>query len=170
MCSLNVAFIALISALIALPAAALPEDKGQPIHIKADKAMRDEKRGITVYSGNVSMDQGTLHIEAEKITIYRITEEADKIVARGKPARLSQQPAPDKAAVHAEAGIIEYYKSEDRVRLSENASLKQEGSTVTGATIDYFIADQLVKANSNREAQDSRVEVIIPASSLQADP
>ena len=67
--------------LLALPVAALalPEDRDQPIRITADQALRDEKQGFTVYSGNVNMDQGTLHIDADKITVYHMEEEADRI-------------------------------------------------------------------------------------------
>jgi len=47
---------------------ALPDDREQPIRITADQALRDEKQGFTEYTGNVRMDQGSLHIEADKIT------------------------------------------------------------------------------------------------------
>ena len=104
-------FLALL--LLPPPLAALEDDQEQPIRITADQALRDEKKGFTVYSGNVRMNQGSMHIEADSITIYHLLEEADKIVAQGQPARLRQRPDPLKGPVHASAGIIEYYKAED---------------------------------------------------------
>jgi len=151
----------------ALPSGALPEDRDQPIRITADQALRDEKQGFTVYSGNVKMDQGSLHIDADKITIYHAEEDADRIVAEGSPAHLQQQPEPEKPLMHAEALIIEYFKSEERVQLREAAKIEQDGSIVTGDTIDYFIAEQLVKADSNQSDAGSRVEVVIPAQAIQ---
>jgi lipopolysaccharide export system protein LptA len=159
--------LALLVSLAATPAAALPEDRDQPIHITADKAVRDEKQGFTVYQGNVKMDQGSLHIEADRITIYHVTREADKIVAEGKPARLQQQPEPDKGPIKARAETIQYFKLEERVRLLTNAHIEQEGSIVTGDSIDYFIDEQMVRADSDSDSQDSRVQVVIPAQTVQ---
>ena len=78
----------LLLCLTALPPAgrALDSDQEQPIRITADEALRDEKQGYTVYRGNVRMTQGTLRIEADAITIYHRSEEADRIVAEGRPA------------------------------------------------------------------------------------
>ena len=144
----------------------LPEDREQPIRITADQAIRDEKQGFTVYSGNVQMDQGSLHIDADKITIYHNQEDASRVVAEGTPARMQQQPEPDEGMVKAQANKIEYFKFEDRALLTENAQIQQDGSTVTGETIEYFISEQLVRADSNQNAADSRVEVVIPAQNI----
>ena len=155
--------LALLIAAVSGTAVALPDDREQPIRITADQALRDEKQGFTEYTGNVRMDQGSLHIEADKITIYHVEEEADKIVAEGAPAHMQQQPEVGKGLMHARANIIEYYKAEDRVHLRDNAQVEQDGSTVAGDTIDYFITEQLVRADSNQAESSSRVEVVIPA-------
>ena len=57
-------FSGALLALFTTLALGLPSDREQPIHISADKALRDEKKGITVYQGNVEMNQGSLRIEA----------------------------------------------------------------------------------------------------------
>ncbi len=161
--------VALVCAIATGPAAALPEDRDQPIRIEADEALRDEKQGFTRYEGNVKMDQGSLHIEADRITVFHDQREAHRIIAEGNPASLQQQPEPDKGLVKARARVIEYFKSEDRIRLSENANIEQEGSIVTGDSIDYYIAEQLVRADSDKSREDSRVQVVIPAQAVQRD-
>jgi len=143
-------------------ASALPDDRDQPIHITADTAIRDEKQGFTVYSGNVHMIQGSLDIVADTITIFHETAQADKIVAEGKPAKMQQKPAVDEPLVRARAEIIEYFKIEDRVHLKINAHITQDGASVTGDSIDYYIADQLVKAASEEAPDGQRVQVVIP--------
>ena len=150
-----------LAAWLTLPAVslALPDDELQPIKIKTDTSERDEKKGITTFTGSVTIDQGSLHIDADKVVIYGI-DEITKIVATGKPAKLRQQPEPDKQVVHAHGNTIEYLLSEERVHLIDNAYVEQEGSTVRGARINYDIAKQLVKADSN--AADGRVQMIIP--------
>ena len=160
--------LALTAAMFAVPlATALPEDRDQPIRIEADEALRDEKQGFTRYRGNVRMDQGTLRIEADEVTVYHIEQEADKIVARGKPARLQQQPEPEKGLMKARAHTIEYYKNDDRVQLLNNASIEQDGSMVTGDSIEYFISEQRVRADSDPSREDSRVQVVIPAQTIE---
>lgn len=146
--------------------AALPDDRNQPIHIEADEALRDERQGFTRYKGHVKMDQGSLHIEADRITVYHRRDEADRIVAQGSPARLQQQPEPDKGIVRASAEVIEYFKKEERVQLRNNASIEQEGSVVNGDSINYYIAEQLVRADSDKSRADSRVQVVIPAEAI----
>jgi lipopolysaccharide export system protein LptA len=147
--------------------AALETDQTQPIRITADQALRDEKKGVTVYKGHVRMNQGSLQIKADRITIYHDREEADRIIAKGKPASLQQTPDPAKGPMHASARSIEYLRSEDRVLLKGKAYIEQDGSTVTGETIEYFISKQRVKADSDQTREGSRVEVVIPAQQLQ---
>lgn len=151
-----------LSLLVATGASALPGDREQPIHISADKALRDEARGITVYSGSVHMRQGSMEIEADNITFYHASENADQIVANGAPAKLRQQPEPDKGLVHAEAQTIHYFRREDRVRLQTDARLEQDGALVTGDSIDYFIDRQLVQAQADESREGNKVFVVIP--------
>lgn len=157
----------LLGALLSAAASvqALPEDRNEPIRIAADEALRDEKQGFTVYRGNVTMQQGTLRIDAARVTVFHQDKEADHIRAEGQPAHLQEQPQADKGVMHARAEVIEYFKAEERVLLKRNASVEQEGSRVTGDSIEYFIGEQLLRADS-AGSSNGRVEVVIPASAL----
>jgi lipopolysaccharide export system protein LptA len=161
--------ILLAGLLPASASIALPDDRDQPIRITADTAIRDEKQGFTVYTGNVHMIQGSLDIVADTITIFHETAQADKIVAEGKPAKMQQKPAVDEPLVKARAEIIEYYKVENRVHLKNNALITQDGASVTGDTIDYYINDQLVKADSEQSPDGKRVQVVIPPTVLREE-
>lgn len=162
--------VALLAWLLpAMAANALPDDRDQPIRITADTAIRDEKQGFTVYSGNVHMTQGSMDIEADKLTIFHETAQADKIVAEGKPARMQQKPAVDEPMVRAHAEIIEYYKIEERVHFRIDAHIDQDGASVTGDSIDYFIVEQLVKADSDKATEGNRVQVVIPAETIREE-
>lgn len=149
---------------------ALPDDKNQPIYIEADEAVRDEKSGLTLYRGNVTIRQGTLRIDAQEVNIFDLESQADKIVATGSPARIQQQRTLEGAVMHAEGNTIEYFKEEERVFIRENAKLEQDGSTVQSDTIEYFINQELVKAATDQSAGEgkSRVEVVIPARQVEA--
>lgn len=159
-------WVLLLSLLAGWPplATALPGDREQPIRITADSALRDEKQGFTIYTGSVQLKQGSLQIEAERLTVYHQVEAADRIVAEGNPAHLQEQPEADQRLLHARARVIEYFNSEERVQLRRDASIEQGGSLVTGNSIDYFIAEQRVRANSDGDSGNGRrVEVVIPA-------
>jgi len=158
-----------VLALSAADSGALPDDSRQAIEISAAKAIRDEKAGFTVYSGDVVLVQGSLHIEADKLTIFHDRKAADRIVAVGAPARLRQQPEVDKAIVTASAGRIEYLKSSERVLLREAATIEQDGAVVTGESIDYLMAEQRVRADASPDDENARVQVTIPAEIVAAE-
>ncbi len=154
--------IATICSLLLLSsgAAALDEDRKQPIRVKADSAERDDRQAITRYSGDVVIDQGSLNIVAQEVTMYGSTS-VSKIVATGKPARLRQQPQPDKGVVTARAELIEYTVSSEVVTLQKNAYVEQDGTEVRGDEITYDMNRQIVRANGASNTQ-GRVEIIIP--------
>lgn len=164
---LRLALVAAAWLLLAPGSTALPDDRQQPIRISADQALRDERQGFTEYTGNVRMQQGSLQIEAEKITVFHQQAAADRILAEGNPARLQQQPEADKGNIHAAALRIEYFKEEERVHLQRQARIEQEGSIVTGDSIDYYMAEQRVRADSGLREDGGRVEVVIPAQALE---
>lgn len=155
--------------LAAAPLKALPEDRLQAIEISAERALRDEKAGYTVYTGAVILQQGSLHIEADKLTVFHDREAASRIVAVGKPARLRQQPEPDKGFVTASAGRIVYEASREHVLLRQSASIEQEGAVVSGESIDYFLAEQRVRADADAQDGNARVQVVIPAAVVEAE-
>ncbi|WOJ98340.1 lipopolysaccharide transport periplasmic protein LptA [Congregibacter brevis] len=150
-------------------ALALPDDRLQSIEITAARAVRDERAGFTVYSGDVIMQQGSLHITADKITIFHDSEAADRIIAIGEPATLRQQPEIDKGFVTASAGRIVYQKSREWVQLREAAVIEQDGAVVSGESIDYFMAEQRVRADADSDDANGRVQVIIPAAVIEAE-
>lgn len=157
-----IGMLVLILGFTAVVARSLPEDRDQPMKITADKAMRDDKNGVTVYSGNVVFIQGSMHLEADTLTIHHTDEQPNEIIAEGNPAKMHQQPEADKAIVYARALIITYYRDEERVYLQKQAHVEQDGSVVDGDSIDYFIEKQLIKAESDQTREGDKVLVIIP--------
>lgn len=151
----------LVLGLTSHTAWSLPTDRDQPIHITADKAVRDEKRGMTIYSGSVQMRQGSMELEAESLTIFHDAENADKIIAKGSPAKMRQRPELDAALVNATAGTITYFKSQERVLLERKARVEQAGDLVTGASIDYLINEQLITAEADKNREDGKVFVVL---------
>lgn len=89
-----------------------------------------------------------------------------QIVATGRPARYQQKPSPDEGPIIAQANRLEYNIAQDTLHLIENASLQQEGSSLSGNRIDYDVKKSVVKAGGDA-SQNERVKMVIPAKSLK---
>lgn len=155
----------LLWSLLATSASALPNDQDQPIHIESDSAVRNEKSGLTTYLGSVKMDQGSLRILADKVVIHSLNNEISKIIATGKPAQYQQQPSLEKQLVIAKGDRIEYLIIQEKLNLFDNASLKQDGTTMTGKQINYDIKESVVKAEGNTNSNHERIHMVIPPKS-----
>ncbi len=161
---LSTALLCLCCALLsATTVTALPADRLAAIKVEADLAKLNEKTGITIYQGKVVIQQGTILIKADKVTIYSTDGQASKIVCLGTPALYQQQPNIDDGLVNARANTIEYHLDTDIITLIKNASLTQEGSTLKGDHINYDIKAELVEARGS-ESSKQRVQMVIPAS------
>ncbi|EED36209.1 lipopolysaccharide transport periplasmic protein LptA, putative [Luminiphilus syltensis NOR5-1B] len=153
----------LVLGTVAPPIAALKDDREQPIKISADSAERDERSQRTQYIGSVELVQGSLHIKADRLTVFHDKANADRIIAVGDPATLTQLPAVGDPPIEAEAGKIEYIRSEDLIKLTQTARIEQDGAVVTGDSIDYLITEQRVLARAGERIEGGqRVEVTIP--------
>jgi len=143
---------------------ALPDDRDQPIYISSDRAERDERKGTTVYTGDVEIDQGSLHISAASVTIRESGDSVNEILATGDPAKMRQKPAEDREPVYARARSIQYDVTGEVLTLIDDASVTQEGTTVTGDRIVYYITEERVKASGggNAAGGKERVKVVIP--------
>jgi lipopolysaccharide export system protein LptA len=147
---------ALITMMIAIAtpfAAALEDDRAQPLRVVADSAEHNEVSGVTVYTGNVVITQGSMRIEADIVTLKGVDNRINNMIADGKPARLQQQPKPEDAMMYARAQRIIYYVDDDRVRLIDKASIEQEDSIVNSDEIEYLVKDRIVKAHGGIEGK-----------------
>jgi lipopolysaccharide export system protein LptA len=118
--------LALVLALLPCPLAwALSSDRDQPIHIESDKAMLQEKQGISVYTGNVHLRQGTLNMRGDRMTVTLKDNRIDNIVLVGNPATYVQKQDNRDAERHAE---IEYYSENERLVLIDEARIWEPGA------------------------------------------
>jgi len=151
-----------LSLWLALPlgAAALESDRQQPIQVQADSVELDNRTGVSTYRGNVVLEQGTLHLEADLLKVYRGNDELDRIEAEGRPVRLRQRPEGAAADVEGEALRLEYRAAADRLLLEGSASVRQGGDLFSGERIEYDIVHSRVQA-SGQDNGSGRVHAII---------
>jgi len=139
--------LGLSAALASLSTWALPSDSEQPIRVQADSAELDDKQGVAVYRGGVVVTQGTLKITGDTVTITQTPNgDIDVFTSVGKPAYYEQKPAPDKQIVKAYGLTIQYFTSNERIVLIDQAKVVQEGNTFEGEKIIYDTQRQIVNA------------------------
>ena len=134
-------------------ALALPEDRRQPIHIQADESSFDAESGVSTLTGAVQIDQGTLRIMAENVTVTDDNGRLVRIVAHGEPdspATYSQRLNVGEPLVYAEAQQIDYAVGEERIELRGQALLTQADREFAGEAIFYDIEEGRVTARSER--------------------
>lgn len=145
---------------IAINAHALPSDANQPIRLLADKATYSERTGVTSYSGNVSITQGTLKMTAENLTVNLTpTRAIDSAVATGSPATIQQIVTQEKGLAKGQANRIDYNVKTGIVTLTGNAKLTQNGGSFSGNVIRYSLKVGDIEATAGNS---QRVELVFP--------
>jgi lipopolysaccharide export system protein LptA len=140
--------------LTCIDAYSLESDSDAEITIQSDRAEFDRKLGTAVYRGSVILQQGTLLINADQITLFSNTEQRlNKAVAKGAPSRFQQQMEGDQGLTKGQGEIITYLTQDKTVSFFKDASLEQEGSSFSGNLITYDLVNKNVKAKGQTESQ-----------------
>jgi len=150
--------------LLALPlyGHALPSDANQPIKLLADKATYSERTGVTSYSGNVIITQGTLRLTADDITVNLSQQRSiNSAVATGRPATMQQIVTKEKGLAKGQANKIDNNAVNGIITLTGNAKLDQNGASFAGNVIRYSLKAGDVEATAGG---NQRVELILPPS------
>ncbi len=140
------------------PLHALPEDTSQPVELEANRADIDDRNGVSVYQGKVIYNQGSIRMEADRMTLYTPDGIMERVVLEGKPAHYGWQPEPGAKRVEAAGDQIEYDAANDRVVVTGNGVIDQGGDTFRGGRIVYDMAHDRVQADGG-DKKDSRVKI-----------
>jgi lipopolysaccharide export system protein LptA len=157
---------ALLALSISGTSLALPTDRNQPIHISADTATIDDNTGITTYTGNVEIAQGTLKINARNVDLHRNEAGVSRILATGN-VQFQQQAASDKPLTNAYGDRMDYQVSRQEITITGNARVVQQKDTFTGQKIVYNLEKSLVNAFSGDDGKGRVQMVIQPKGAVQ---
>ncbi len=154
-------FFLVILFLLSLPmeAIALSNDRDQPIDLEADTADIDDAKGISIYTGNVVLTQGSMQIKAHKLTLYNNkNNELEKAIAEGSSKKLTtfkQRPEGKDNDFFARSEKIIYYLTQSKIHLLKKAYVSQDGDIFRGNKIVYDTKNETIVASSekNKEGQ-----------------
>ena len=140
----------LASALLLAAAAsahALSTDSDAPISILADRAEHDDATRTTIYRGNVVIDQGSLHITGDTVTInFDAEDQVTKVTSVGAPAHFRQLPDGGSGHRKAWAKQMEYFPGQDLIVLAGEARYEKDGSRVQADRLVYDSLNARFKA------------------------
>ncbi len=158
---LRLTFLFLLSTggwLLMPMAGASQADRTQPIDVAANEKVTDYKNGTSIYTGNVIINQGSLHATGSKATLYVKDGQLVRAVLEGSPATF--QELDDKGLlVKGDANNANYLAQEQKVILTGNAHLFRQGDTLDSQQINYDMKAEVVQAGG--KAGGERVHVVI---------
>ena len=148
-------FIFCVLGAVSQAAFSLSADSDEPAQIYADDIEFDFKTGVRTYIGNVTVEQGTLLIFADKLVAY-YDKDGNPTTANawGNPAKFkTQQDGKDTDTVGIGDEII-YDLLENTLTLLQAAELTQGFNTARGENIVYNMeTDKLSIKGGQRGAQ-----------------
>src|SRR5688572_28480826 len=127
-----------LALLAAAPAFALKSDREQPMQVGADSASSSVESGITVLTGNVKIDQGTLSIRADRGEVEQKDEDVHRVILDGAPVHL-EQDIDGQGRLKAQARRIEYMLADNRVVLTGGVRIERPRGVMTGERVVYHL-------------------------------
>ncbi|MBU2966122.1 lipopolysaccharide transport periplasmic protein LptA [Amphritea sp. 2_MG-2023] len=142
-------------------AMALPSDANKAIHISADSATRNDQTGITLYTGDVLLTQGSMKVSGDSIELRQANNSITKIIAKGRPAEFQQRPAADEEITHAYGKVLNYNVRTKELEIIGQAKVSQGADVFSGNRIVYNMNKSTVNAFRDESADGERVQIVI---------
>lgn len=139
---------------------ALESDPDQPITIDSNTATYDDVTATSIYTGNVISVQGSIRVNSDKLVVYFVDGDAEKLVFTGNKAKFKQTPSPGADDITGEALTGEYYPKKNLLLLIKEATVWQGNATYTSDLIEYDSKRSIVKAG-DKASDAKRVHVLI---------
>ena len=160
---------ALLLSLMGCNAYALESDADQPIVIDSNTATYDDTTATSTYIGNVISIQGSIHVNSDKLVVYFVNGDAEKLVFTGNKAKFKQTPSEGGEDITGEALTGEFYPKKNLLILINDATVWQGNGTYSSNLIEYDTKTSLVKAGE-KSSDTKRVHVILKPSEKKQQP
>lgn len=151
--------LVIVGLLLSSAAYAVDGDSEQPIQVEADSLEIRDNENISVYTGNVSLIQGSMQIHSDQLTIhFNDNNELVLMQMNGTPATFRQLNN-DNQEMLGQADRLDYHEAESLLILTGNARFQTDGDIIQGSTIRINTQNDYVEANG--DTANERVRVVI---------
>lgn len=124
-------------------------DRGQPMDIEAGSTSGSlDDRQPTVLSNGVTINQGSLQIEASTATITTRGGDPVRAVLTGGPVKLKQQ-LDDGTPMNATANRVDYDLTTEVVIFSDKVNIQQPRGSLSGPRVVYNMKTGMVNSSSD---------------------
>lgn len=127
-------------------------DRNQPVNLEADRISIDDARKVHVFEGNVRLSQGSLRIEAARITVSQDQAGFQRGTAEGQPARFQQKREGRDDLVSGEARRIDYDARLEKVEFVGSAIVRSGPDEIRGDYIGYDAREERYFAEARPDA------------------
>lgn len=142
-------------------AIALDADSEQPMFVEADAAELDDAQSLSLYLGNVEVQQGSMRILADEVLVHHHpNRQPRKIIAIGQPVHYRQLMDNDPEEVRARALRMEYETESEEITLIDEAVLTQGEDRFASDRIVYNRITQRLTAGTSARGRE-RVKIRI---------
>lgn len=143
-------------------------DLEQELKIAADKVTYKNTKGSIVYEGNVSLTQGDLSFQVDRLEAQTEDQKISYIEAIGSPARFRFEDQEKKdQAITGQSGSIGYDVRKKILFLKNKVIIQQKSGAIRAHQIVYDLETQEATAESAEDAGEARqVEVILQVNEL----
>ena len=153
-------YSALIMMLLSCNALALETDAEQPITIDSNTATYDDHTATSTYTGNVVSVQGSIVVHSDKLVVYFVNGDAEKLVFTGNKAKFKQTPNAGAKDITGESFIGHYFPKANQLVLMDAATVWKDDGIYASDLIEYNTKTSLVNAGE-KSTDTKRVHVIL---------
>lgn len=134
----------LLAALLVDPLCALAADNERqlPVHLRADRIDIDQKKGLSLYRGNVVFSQGTLRLTAARAEVQNRASVIETVTAEGKPVTFRHRPEGQAEFIEGAANRVVYHALAQRADLFGAVQVQRGRDLFRSAVLHYDIANQ----------------------------
>lgn len=133
-------------------------DPGETIVIRADAAREtrsgnDGEERALHFTGNFSLEAPDWFVTSNSAVLYGDVDDPIRLEVEGEPARVWTIDETGALEVDATAKVIEYFRHNDRLILTGEAELMEQGNRLRSSSIDYDLADRRLVATGEGGVQ-----------------
>ena len=138
---------------LALPLAAADRERTEPVQLRADRIVIDQKSGVSRYQGNVQFRQGELQITAARAEARHRDNVLVSVTAQGSPVTFRDLPPDRTQPLEGVAQRLEFEAETRRVHLYEQVNIRHDGESVEAGSMHYDPALELVTAERDEQTR-----------------
>lgn len=161
----------LLAGSLLLPMAhAEKADRNKPIEITANTGSLDQLKGVTTWSGNVVVIQGTLKLNADHVTVTQDKQGNQTMHATGRIVTFRQKMDGKNEWVEGQSSVLDYTSAIHLAVLTGNARVKRGEDLVIGNVITYNTETELYQVNGGPSSAPNKGRVTVILQPKNATP